>query len=104
MNIMFFMNKTRQQTYRERIVRIVLAMALVFAAVHVALHELDSSADINSHECQTCRINHLPVADLPTLSLTVPMLLLSLILIITVFQHRSQSHHYINSARAPPLF
>ena len=98
------MNKTKQQTYRERIVRIVLAMALVFAAFHVSLHDLDFSGDVNNHECQVCRINHVPIADLPTHSLTIPILLLCLILVITVFQQRSQSYHYINGARAPPLF
>ncbi len=82
----------------------VLAAALVFAAWHVALHDLGTSSDVSSHvECHVCRLSHVPVAELPVLALIVPLVLLSLIHIFPAFQRATQFYRYTLGARAPPL-
>jgi len=83
----------------------VLLVALVFAAWHVASHDIDTSGDIGSHEeCQLCRLNHVSITDLPILTWIVPLLIVSLVLIVPVLQRATQSYRYTLGARAPPLF
>jgi len=94
-----------RQTHLNHLLRIGLVLALVFAAWHVALHDINTSSDVSGHEeCQACRLNHVPIADLPTLAWFVPLLILSLVLIIPVVQQPCQYYRYSLGARAPPLF
>lgn len=78
-----------------------LVVALMFAAWHVASHDVDIASD--HEECQACRLNHVPITDLPVLSLLVSLLLASLILVIPAFQRPTQAYRYTLGARAPPL-
>lgn len=93
-----------RQTPMDCILRIVLAAVLVFAGWHVALHDLGTSSDVSSHvECHVCRLNHVPVANLPVLTLIVSLVLLSLIHVLPTYQRPIQLYRYTLGARAPPL-
>ncbi len=88
----------------NRFVGIILILAMLFAAWHVATHEIDFSGDTTSHEeCQVCRIGNVPIVDLAKLILFTPLLLLSSIVIIPAVIRTNQSPRYILGARAPPL-
>ena len=61
-------------TEEHRLIRLVLVFALVFAAAHVASHDLDVGDSRNVDDaCQICRLNHVPVASLAASSLFVPL-------------------------------
>ncbi len=93
------------QSCLTRALTLMVLAALVFAIWHVSLHDLDVASDANGHgECQVCRLNHVPVTDLPVSSWIVPLFVISLLLIVPVFQRPTQSYRYRLRARAPPLF
>ena len=93
-----------QQSSRDRLLRMVLTTALVFAVWHVASHDIGTSNDVSDHACQVCRLNHVPVADLPVFSWVVPLFIINLVFVIPAFQRPTQSYRYALGARAPPLF
>lgn len=94
-----------QHSDTSHLLRIMLVALLMFAAWHVASHDLDISNDANNHtECQACRLNHVPLADLPVLSWALSLFLISFLLAIPAIQHTTQSYRYTLGARAPPLF
>lgn len=99
------LDTSNRQTGLDRLLRIVLVAVLVFAAWHVSSHDLDTLSDISSHtECQVCRLNHVPIADLPILIWIMPLFIISLALVIPALQRPTQSFRYTLGARAPPLF
>lgn len=85
-------------------IRWLLVLLLIFAAMHVALHDLDSGATDNEHqgECQVCRLNHVPVASLSVPELYAPLQLLVYLqpVIDTACICSYPPHHH--QARAPP--
>ena len=90
---------------QNRLIRLVLIVALVFASAHVALHNLDvNGSGLDGHdECQACRLNHVPIASLPLPSLFAPLQLLAYVL-PTVDSEYQQSHPFFTQwARAPPV-
>ena len=88
----------------NRTLRIILAMAMLFAAWHVTSHEIDISGEVGSHEeCQLCLLSHIPIAHSPALAWFAPLLIFSRILILPIDQRPGQSFRYILGARAPPL-
>lgn len=90
----------------EHFIGLIIALALVFAAAHVALHDLDVSGGglYGNDECQVCRLNHVPVASSAPPSLFHPLQLLAQLLPVEVAEyHVSQLFNFL-WARAPPLF
>ena len=95
----------RQQTRLDYLLRIMLTVVLVFAAWHVASHDIDISNDLNVDEqCQVCILNHVPISDLPTLAWIIPILLLSLVHLVPKLEGFISSYRNTHGARAPPLF
>jgi len=87
------------------LIRLVLVFALTFATLHVALHDLDMGGGLNEHEqCQACRLNHVPLASLPLLSLLAPLQLLAYVLPIADTEYQLSLQLNTQRARAPPLF
>lgn len=95
-----------QNTDMNRLLRWVLAFALVFAALHVASHDIDmgGQGQVDDDTCQICRINHVPLASLPLPSLLVPLQLSTYVKPDVVSQFLQTSPHRVHGARAPPLF
>jgi len=93
-----FINDTK-----GRLVRALIALLLIFSAVHVVLHEADTDHGGQS-ECQLCQLNHSPTIVPSTASVfSTPALLLYRVDISrSVF---SELFSYLpHWARAPPLF
>ncbi len=89
----------------NRLIRLALVLALVFAAAHVALHDLDMNGDgLELHECQVCRLNHMPTASLAVPSLLVPLQLLAYVLPVADTEYQLSHQSHTQWARAPPLF
>ncbi|MCG2635019.1 MAG: hypothetical protein J4A00_08955 [Gammaproteobacteria bacterium] len=88
------------------LVRLLLAFALVFAAVHVALHEVDLGSDGAGGyvECQACRFDQTPAADLLPPALFVPLLLLGFVITVAARQQALSRPASVYLARGPPLF
>ena len=98
------LNTPIQQTRINYLLQVMLAVVLVFAALHVSTHNIETSGDLDSQEhCQVCRLNHIPISDLPTLTWIVPLLALVLIHSIPALQQPTKIHRSTFSARAPPL-
>lgn len=95
-----------QSTKAHHQLRWLLVFVLLFAALHVALHDLDLGHANTEHqgECQVCRLNHVPLASLPVPTLHAPLqiLIYSQPVINTAYLFSSPS--YSRQARAPPLF
>ncbi len=94
------LNTSNQQTYLNHLLKIILVVALVFAVWHVASHDVSSGHE----ECQVCRLNHVPIADLPVPAWIIPLFIASLLLVFLTLQRPIQSYRYTLGARAPPLF
>lgn len=96
----------RQSTEENRLIRLVLVFALAFAALHVALHDLDvSSGGLDGHDkCQVCRLNHVPIASLPLPSLLAPLQFLTYVLTVADTEYQLSHQFHTQWARAPPLF
>ncbi len=93
----------RQQP-ENRILRLALVVVMLFAVWHIAMHDIDLSDDLNgSVQCVYCNLNHIPITDLPILSWNVPLILLTLVLIVSSIQHVTKFYFYTSGARAPPL-
>ena len=92
-----------QQSTPDRLLRMVLTAALIFAVWHVTSHDIGTSNDVSDHTCQMCRLNHVPVADLPVFSWIVPLFVINLLFVTPVVQRSTQSYRYTLGARAPPL-
>jgi len=89
-----------------RVILTAFALALVFASVHIAQHDLEeSSGNLNyQDECQVCRLSHVPVISTPGLP---PMAFMQVS--AHVFQTEASRRHDdlrfpTLGARAPPLF
>ena len=81
-----------------------LLVTLLFAAWHVASHEIGDANNVSGHkECQVCRISHAPIVDLPIVALIVPLFIISLVLAVQKTNRPAQSFLYVLGARAPPL-
>ena len=94
-----------RQTHHHRFLRMVLSAALVSTILHVCLHDLDASSNGNSsQECEFCHLNNVPFDTPPETTLTLPLVLLGLILLLTAFSIPTQSFRHTLGARAPPLF
>ena len=95
---------SKQRFYQQQLLRIVLSVALIFAALHVAFHDLDISSNINdAEECQVCRISNVPTDLVAAPALLASLFLLSYVLIVPAFQPPTLRHQHILGARAPPL-
>ncbi len=95
---------SRQRSGFNHLLRIMLVVLLMFAAWHVASHDLDLLGNISDHsECQVCRLNNVPFADFPVLAWALSLFLISFQLAIPAIQRSTQSCHYTLGARAPPL-
>ena len=85
----------------SRFIRLVLAFALTFATLHVSQHEINKTA--GGHDCEVCRLSHIPDVKLTTtLSYVAPLfVVVSLISNIepVLSTQRNPSFRY---ARAPP--
>ena len=90
-----------KQTHLNRLLRLALVLAFVFAIWHVASHDVAIASD--QEACQVCLLNHVPNAKLPVLTWFVPLILLSLVLIIPPLKQSSRLYQYILRARSPPL-
>jgi len=98
------LSTSSQRSDFNHLLRIMLVVLLTFAAWHVASHELDLSSNVSGHaECQVCRLNHVPLADLPVLVWASSLFLISFLLAIPASQRTTQSYRYTLGARAPPL-
>jgi len=85
------------------LLQIALVLAIVFSAWHVASHDIDIQSDAsNAEECQTCILNHIPIADLPTPTWFIPLMILSLGVIFPAIRQPSQFRFFSFGARAPP--
>jgi len=94
-----------KQTRLDYLLRIMLTVLLVFAAWHVATHDIDISGDLNIDEhCQVCRLTHVPTTDLATLTLILPVFVLSIVPLVSVIQPSTPLYRNPFHARAPPLF
>lgn len=94
-----------QMLVRSRLLRMILSVALVFAALHVSSHELYISNDGGStQDCQVCHLNKIPFDTPPDFTWVLPLLLLSSILLISAHSQPTQIYRHILGARAPPLF
>lgn len=94
-----------QGTEENRLIGLVLTFALVFAALHVALHELDVSSSLDRHEkCEVCRLSQVPTASLPLPALHAPLQSLQYVLPITNTISQLSNQPHILRVRAPPLF
>ena len=94
-----------QSTEQNRLVRLVLVFALVFAAVHVALHDLDvGSFDLDGQsECQACRLNHTPAAATAAPVPFTPLQFLATVHRIADAEYQTSHSFHPQWARAPPL-
>ncbi len=95
---------SRQRSDFNHLLRIMLMVLLMFAAWHVASHDLDLLGNISDHtECQVCRLNNVPLAGLSVLAWALPLFLISFQLAIPAIQRNTQSCRYTLGTRAPPL-
>ena len=69
------------------------------------LHDLEQSKSdlIAQDECQVCRLNHVPLVSLPSLSLAVPLRVIAYVLPAQTFKQHNALHFPALGARAPPL-
>lgn len=89
-------------TRGSRLIAVLAALSLLFAAQHLAMHDLDDSGrgPIGHQECQ---LDHLPYAHLPAPCLGLPAAAPA-VLLAAVYVQRSLPvlfHSWL--ARAPPL-
>ena len=92
-------------TGENHILRLALVFALFFAAAHVALHDLDlNGGGLDLHDCQVCRLNHMPTTSLVVPSLLVPLQLLAYLLPVADTEYQLSHLSHTQWARAPPLF
>jgi len=85
------------------VLQIALVLAIVFSAWHVASHDIDITGDVSSaEECQTCILNHIPIADLPAPTWFIPLMILSLGVVFPAIRQPSQIRFFSHGARAPP--
>ena len=100
-----FDQNTHQITRKHRLIRLALVFVLIFAAAHVALHDLDIGEGLDGHgECQVCRLNHVPASPLAVLSLLVPLPLLAYVIADKQTERQFSQLFHTQWARAPPLF
>jgi hypothetical protein len=100
-----FEDTLNRQRRGNRRLMLLLAFALAFAALHVSLHDLtDATGPLGQHECQVCRLNHVPGAFLPAPSFVAPLLVAILLADAPRIQPISQNFLHPWRARAPPLF
>lgn len=85
----------------NRLFGLLLTLSLLFAAQHLAMHDIDSASGglIGHHECQ---LNHVPCAQLPVPSLGLQLLAPVLLLETPYAVHQAQAFFYSWRARAPP--
>lgn len=93
-------------TKDKQLISWLLLAALVFAGLHVALHDwaFDNTGTDPVHECEACRLNHVPLASLPLPSLLSPLQLLRYVAPVADTRFRTSAQSHIQRARAPPLF
>lgn len=96
-------NPIKYSDTRHQLTLLMVVFSLVFAVLHVALHDININ-DLKDHEtCQVCRLDHTPTA-----SITQPgfyVLLQNLIHIIPLEDHifLLSNNSPVQWARAPPL-
>jgi len=90
---------------KNRLIRLVLVFALVFATAHVALHDPDESGGgLDGYgDCRVCRLNHVPVVTLAEPSVFVPLQFLVSVLLVADFKYQLSHPFHTQWARAPPL-
>jgi len=96
----------QRNTEQSHFIRLVLVFALTFAALHVALHDLDVYGDglDEQGECQICRLNHVPVASLVVPVLFSPLHFFVTVRSVVISKYQPPHHFHTQWARAPPLF
>lgn len=87
----------------NRIFALLLAMLLLFATQHLAMHDIDGAAGgvIGHHKCQ---LNHLPFEQSSPSLLAAPLLTPVLFLVTPLGAHLRQVLIHFWQARAPPQF
>lgn len=101
------LNQTfRQNTEQNSLIRLVLVFALVLAALHVALHDLDlGDGDPGEYsECQVCRLSHVPIVFLPQPSLLVLQQLSAYLPVAEKTEYQPSLQFHTQWTRAPPRF
>jgi len=88
---------------KNRVMRSLVALALIFSAVHVVLHEADTVHGGQS-ECQLCQLNHTSTVVPSTVSVFSTPALLLYIFDISQFESPVLFSYLPHWARAPPLF
>jgi len=98
------LNVLQKSARTSYFLRVMLSVVLVFSALHISTHDIDTSGDLDSNEhCQVCRLNHIPITDFPPLTLGVPLLALALVHSIPALHQPSRLHLSSFNARAPPF-
>jgi hypothetical protein len=95
----------RQNTKENLLIRRVLVFALLFAALHVSLHDLDTiDGGLGEHDtCHVCRLNHVPVAFLPQPSLLISPQFLNCLSVVVKIVFLPFVQFQTQWTRAPPL-
>jgi len=85
----------------SRFLRLILALALVFATLHVSQHEINETG--NDHDCEVCRLSHVPGVKLTTtLSYVAPLFVVVSLISNIKSGSSTQRNPSFRYARAPP--
>ncbi len=95
--------RLHRQDFSHRLLRGALLFALVFGALHVALHGLNDSGLSAQDDCQICRLAHSPAMDLPLLLPLLAVFWLGFELPLLRIFPAALVAHRLGWARAPPL-
>jgi len=100
-----FTKALSRNTHENHLIRLVMVIALLFAALHIALHELDMGSGLDEHDkCQVCRLSHSPATSLPVPSLSSPLQFLIYLAFVNDTKFQVSNSFHAQWARAPPLF
>lgn len=92
----------RQRTKANRLIRLVLVFALLFAALHVSLHAPDLRGE-RGEQCEVCSLNHVPVVSFVPPSLLAPQQTLAYVFPVVDSGYQPSHRFHVQPARGPPL-